>query len=118
MSLTPLVLLRNLRRLELWLPGLVMTVADARRLISSMQCIPSVKMTVIPCVQPVVLAALDSARVSHMAVPREFEVAVNNAWSLLGVVAQQMPLLPGIVGEPGVIMLVPGINIVPAGLMD
>jgi hypothetical protein len=114
MSLTPLVLLRNLRRLELSLPGLLMTVADARRLVSSMQCIPSVTMTVMPVVQPVVLAALDSARASHMAVPREVEIQVNNSWSLPGVVAQQMPPLPGIVGEPGVIMLVPGVNIVPA----
>jgi hypothetical protein len=125
MSLTPLLLLRSLQRLELWLPGVTLTVAEARRLISSMQCIRSVTFTVMPSVQPVVLAALDSARALHMAVPKEFEVDVNDSWSHHppGVVAQQMAaaveplLLPAV--APGLgegLVLQPGMQM-PAGIM-
>jgi hypothetical protein len=81
MSLTPLVLLRKLRRLELWLPGLPLTAADARRLISSMQCIPSVTFTVMPSVKAAVLQGLEEARAANMKEPREFDVDTNPSWT-------------------------------------
>jgi hypothetical protein len=91
MSLTPLVLLRNLRRLELWLPGLPLTAAEAKRLISSMQCIPSVTFTVMPSVKAAVLQGLEDAKAAHMKVPQNFEVDVNPSWTdnLLNAIPQQ-----------------------------
>uniref|UniRef100_A0A383VSH3 F-box domain-containing protein n=1 Tax=Tetradesmus obliquus TaxID=3088 RepID=A0A383VSH3_TETOB len=81
MSLSPLLLLRSLRRLELWLPGLPLTAEDARRLISSMQCIPSVTFTVMPSSKAAVLQGMEEARAANMKVPSEFDIDVNPSWT-------------------------------------
>jgi hypothetical protein len=81
MGLASLALLRNLQLLELQLPGLFIEGEAVCGMISSMQCIQSVEMCVMPGDDDEVSNGLELALARHIRVPASFKITYNKKWS-------------------------------------